>query len=164
MPQSSTSAVFTQLAGCLHSLHDAIKGEQRLTHQNVAAGHGVFSPEPARLMGRRVIAERQSEDTVEINLLLDFTLLCSLSVCPEMSKHYNQKAVLEQELPTVTQKLLTTSECLLGSLGSLASSTGKVRPPGGGRSRARAVFTGTGSFCSWAVMWKQNFTIRVDSY
>jgi len=29
VPQSSTSAVFTQLAACLHSLHDAIKGEQR---------------------------------------------------------------------------------------------------------------------------------------
>lgn len=61
----------------------------------------------------------------------DLTLLCSRSVCPEMSKHYNQKAGLEQELPTVTQKLLTTSECLLGSLGSLTSSTGKVRPTGG---------------------------------
>ncbi|XP_071383507.1 protein phosphatase 1 regulatory subunit 21 isoform X4 [Centroberyx affinis] len=69
MPQSSTSAVFTQLAACLHSLHDAIK---------------------------------------------------------EMSKHYNQKAGLEQELPTVTQKLRTTTECLLGSLGSLTNSTGKI--------------------------------------
>uniref|UniRef100_A0A667WZ47 Protein phosphatase 1 regulatory subunit 21 n=1 Tax=Myripristis murdjan TaxID=586833 RepID=A0A667WZ47_9TELE len=69
MPQSSTSAVFTQLAACLHSLHDAIK---------------------------------------------------------EMSKHYNQKATLEQELPTVTQKLRTTTECLLGSLGSLTNSTGKI--------------------------------------
>ncbi|KAL3050179.1 hypothetical protein OYC64_012258 [Pagothenia borchgrevinki] len=69
MPQSSTSAVFTQLAACLHSLHDAIK---------------------------------------------------------EMSKHYNQKASLEQELPTITQKLCTTTECLLGSLGSLISSTGKI--------------------------------------
>uniref|UniRef100_A0A3Q3MMY2 Protein phosphatase 1 regulatory subunit 21 n=1 Tax=Labrus bergylta TaxID=56723 RepID=A0A3Q3MMY2_9LABR len=69
LPQSSTSAVFTQLAACLHSLHDAIK---------------------------------------------------------EMSKHYNQKASLEQELPTVTQKLCTTTECLLGSLGSLNSSTGKI--------------------------------------
>uniref|UniRef100_A0A4W6F0Z2 Protein phosphatase 1 regulatory subunit 21 n=1 Tax=Lates calcarifer TaxID=8187 RepID=A0A4W6F0Z2_LATCA len=66
-----TSAVFTQLAACLHSLHDAIK---------------------------------------------------------EMSKHYNQKASLEQELPTVTQKLCTTTECLLGSLGSLTNSTGKPRP------------------------------------
>ncbi|KAF7662357.1 hypothetical protein LDENG_00237720 [Lucifuga dentata] len=69
MPQSSTSAVFTQLAACLHSLHDAIK---------------------------------------------------------ELSKHYNQKAGLEQELPTTTQKLCTTTECLLGSLGSLTSSTGKI--------------------------------------
>ncbi|XP_063731299.1 protein phosphatase 1 regulatory subunit 21 isoform X2 [Eleginops maclovinus] len=69
MPQSSTSAVFTQLAACLHSLHDAIK---------------------------------------------------------EMSKHYNQKADLEKELPTITQKLCTTTECLLGSLGSLTSSTSKI--------------------------------------
>uniref|UniRef100_A0A1A8S4Z8 Protein phosphatase 1 regulatory subunit 21 n=1 Tax=Nothobranchius rachovii TaxID=451742 RepID=A0A1A8S4Z8_9TELE len=69
MPQSSTSAVFTQLAACLLSLHDAVK---------------------------------------------------------EMSKHYNQKAGIEQELPTVTQKLCTTSECLLGSLGSLTSVTGKI--------------------------------------
>uniref|UniRef100_A0A672JFR7 Protein phosphatase 1 regulatory subunit 21 n=1 Tax=Salarias fasciatus TaxID=181472 RepID=A0A672JFR7_SALFA len=44
----------------------------------------------------------------------------------EMSKHYNQKASIEQELPTVTQKLSTTTECLLGSLGSLTSSTGKI--------------------------------------
>uniref|UniRef100_A0A667WQL1 Protein phosphatase 1 regulatory subunit 21 n=1 Tax=Myripristis murdjan TaxID=586833 RepID=A0A667WQL1_9TELE len=69
LPSNSTSAVFTQLAACLHSLHDAIK---------------------------------------------------------EMSKHYNQKATLEQELPTVTQKLRTTTECLLGSLGSLTNSTGKI--------------------------------------
>ncbi|MED6251659.1 hypothetical protein ATANTOWER_001027, partial [Ataeniobius toweri] len=69
MPQSSTSAVFTQLAASLHCLHDAIK---------------------------------------------------------EMSKHYNQKAGIEQELPTVTQKLRTTTECLLGSFGSLTSITGKI--------------------------------------
>lgn len=72
----------------------------------------------------------QNVDTV-FRVKCDFTLLCSRCVCPEMSKHYNQKAGLEQELPTVTQKLLTTSECLLGSLGSLTSSTGKVRPTGG---------------------------------
>lgn len=60
---------------------------------------------------------------------------CSACVCScvhiEMSKHYNQKASLEQELPTTTQKLFTTTECLLGSLGSLTNSTGKVRPIGG---------------------------------
>ncbi|KAJ3610552.1 hypothetical protein NHX12_022644 [Muraenolepis orangiensis] len=43
-----------------------------------------------------------------------------------MSKHYNQKAGLEGELPTVTEKLRTTTECLLGSLVSLANSTGKI--------------------------------------
>uniref|UniRef100_A0A8C7DHR9 Protein phosphatase 1 regulatory subunit 21 n=1 Tax=Oncorhynchus kisutch TaxID=8019 RepID=A0A8C7DHR9_ONCKI len=69
MPQSSSSAVFTQLAACLHSLHDAVK---------------------------------------------------------EMSTHYSQKAGLEQELSTITQKLRTTNECLLASLGSLTSSTGKI--------------------------------------
>ncbi|XP_072292643.1 protein phosphatase 1 regulatory subunit 21 [Eucyclogobius newberryi] len=69
LPQSSSSAVFTQLAAFLHSLHDAVK---------------------------------------------------------EMSKHYNQKAALEQELPTATQKLCTTTECLVGSLGSLAIVTGKI--------------------------------------
>ncbi|XP_077586271.1 protein phosphatase 1 regulatory subunit 21 [Stigmatopora nigra] len=69
MPQSSYSAVFTQLSACLHSLNDAVK---------------------------------------------------------EMSKHYNQKATLEQELPNSSQKLFTTTECLLGSLGSLTNSTGKI--------------------------------------
>ncbi|XP_063047838.1 protein phosphatase 1 regulatory subunit 21 isoform X2 [Engraulis encrasicolus] len=69
MPQTSASAVFTQMAACLHSLHDAIK---------------------------------------------------------EMSKHYSQKATLEQELPTVTQKLRTTNECLLSSMGSLTNSTHKM--------------------------------------
>lgn len=69
LPQSSTSAVFTQLAAFLHSLHDVVK---------------------------------------------------------EISKHYNQKAALEQELPTVTQKLSTTTECLVGSLGLLTSVTGKI--------------------------------------
>ncbi|KAK6328172.1 hypothetical protein J4Q44_G00001500 [Coregonus suidteri] len=69
MPQSSSSAVFTQLAACLHSLHDAVK---------------------------------------------------------EMSKHYSRKASLEQQLPTVTQKLRTTNECLLASLGVLTNSTGKI--------------------------------------
>uniref|UniRef100_A0A4W5M1T4 Protein phosphatase 1 regulatory subunit 21 n=1 Tax=Hucho hucho TaxID=62062 RepID=A0A4W5M1T4_9TELE len=69
MPQSSSSAVFTQLAACLHCLHDAVK---------------------------------------------------------EMSKHYSRKAGLEQQLPTVTQKLCTTNECLLASLGMLTNSTGKI--------------------------------------
>ncbi|CAL8299989.1 unnamed protein product [Merluccius merluccius] len=69
VPQTSMSAVFTQLAVCLHSLQDAVK---------------------------------------------------------DMSQHYSQKAGLEGELPTITEKLRTTTECLLGSLVSLTNSTGKI--------------------------------------
>ncbi|XP_076872108.1 protein phosphatase 1 regulatory subunit 21 [Brachyhypopomus gauderio] len=69
MPQSSSRAVFTQLAACLHGLHDTTK---------------------------------------------------------ELFKHYSQKVALEQELPTVTQKLRTTNECLLSSLASLTSCTSKI--------------------------------------
>ncbi|XP_015218733.2 protein phosphatase 1 regulatory subunit 21 isoform X1 [Lepisosteus oculatus] len=69
LPPSSFSAVFTQLAACLHGLQDAMK---------------------------------------------------------DVSKHYSQKATLEQDLPTVTQKLRTTNECILSSLGSLTNSTGKI--------------------------------------
>uniref|UniRef100_A0A671YLV6 Protein phosphatase 1 regulatory subunit 21 n=1 Tax=Sparus aurata TaxID=8175 RepID=A0A671YLV6_SPAAU len=36
------------------------------------------------------------------------------------------QSITEDTLPTITQKLCTTSECLLGSLGSLTSSTGKI--------------------------------------
>uniref|UniRef100_A0AAQ5XA15 Protein phosphatase 1 regulatory subunit 21 n=1 Tax=Amphiprion ocellaris TaxID=80972 RepID=A0AAQ5XA15_AMPOC len=36
------------------------------------------------------------------------------------------QSITEDTLPTVTQKLCTTTECLLGSLGSLTSSTGKI--------------------------------------
>uniref|UniRef100_A0A8C2GB76 Protein phosphatase 1 regulatory subunit 21 n=1 Tax=Cyprinus carpio TaxID=7962 RepID=A0A8C2GB76_CYPCA len=45
----------------------------------------------------------------------------------ELSQHYSQKASLEQGLPTVTQKLCTTNECLLSSLASLTNSCGKVQ-------------------------------------
>ncbi|MGH0151179.1 UNVERIFIED_CONTAM: hypothetical protein FKN15_054826 [Acipenser sinensis] len=67
--QANSSAVFTQLAACLHGLQDVMK---------------------------------------------------------DVSKHYSQKAILEQELPTVTQKLQTTNECILTSLVSLSNVTGKV--------------------------------------
>uniref|UniRef100_A0AAX7UU56 Protein phosphatase 1 regulatory subunit 21 n=1 Tax=Astatotilapia calliptera TaxID=8154 RepID=A0AAX7UU56_ASTCA len=36
------------------------------------------------------------------------------------------QSITEDTLPTVTQKLCTTTECLLGSLGSLTSCTGKI--------------------------------------
>ncbi|KAJ8412629.1 hypothetical protein AAFF_G00115800 [Aldrovandia affinis] len=69
LPQSSSVAVFTQLAACLHGLQDALR---------------------------------------------------------ELCKHYSVKVTLEQDLPTVTQKLSTTNECLLSSLVSLSSCSGKI--------------------------------------
>ncbi|XP_077093679.1 protein phosphatase 1 regulatory subunit 21 [Siphateles boraxobius] len=47
-------------------------------------------------------------------------------VTTELSTHYSQKVSLEQELPTATQKLRTTNECLLASLAALTSSCGKM--------------------------------------
>ncbi|XP_062864875.1 protein phosphatase 1 regulatory subunit 21 [Trichomycterus rosablanca] len=60
-----------------------------------------------------------------------FTQLCAClhglhDITKELSKHYSQKVALEQELPTVTQKLRTTNECLLSSLASLTNSTNKI--------------------------------------
>lgn len=43
-----------------------------------------------------------------------------------MSKLYNAKIALEQQLPTASQKLKTTNECLFSSIISLVTCTGKV--------------------------------------
>ncbi|XP_072906722.1 protein phosphatase 1 regulatory subunit 21 isoform X3 [Hemitrygon akajei] len=67
--QTNYNVVFTQLAACLHSLHDVMK---------------------------------------------------------DISKHYNQKVSLEQELPTITQKLKTTNDCILSSIVALSNVTGKI--------------------------------------
>ncbi|XP_062911694.1 protein phosphatase 1 regulatory subunit 21 isoform X2 [Mobula hypostoma] len=67
--QTNYNVVFTQLAACLHSLHDVMK---------------------------------------------------------DISKHYNQKVLLEQELPTITQKLKTTNDCILSSIVALSNVTGKI--------------------------------------
>lgn len=44
----------------------------------------------------------------------------------EVSKHYNAKVSLEHQLPTATQRLKTTDECVVSSLISLVTCTGKV--------------------------------------
>lgn len=44
----------------------------------------------------------------------------------EASKHYNSKVSLEHQLPTATQKLKTTDECVVSSLISLVTCTSKV--------------------------------------
>ncbi|KAM4693382.1 protein phosphatase 1 regulatory subunit 21 [Discoglossus pictus] len=43
-----------------------------------------------------------------------------------ISKHYNHKAALEQELPSATDKLKTTNDCILSSLVALTNGTNKI--------------------------------------
>nr|XP_014432114.1 protein phosphatase 1 regulatory subunit 21 isoform X2 [Pelodiscus sinensis] len=47
-------------------------------------------------------------------------------VMKEISKHYSQKAALEHELPTATQKLITTNDCILSSVVALTNGAGKI--------------------------------------
>ncbi|XP_043551551.1 protein phosphatase 1 regulatory subunit 21 isoform X2 [Chiloscyllium plagiosum] len=67
--QTNYNVVFTQLAACLHSLHDVMK---------------------------------------------------------DISKHYSKKVSFEQELPTITQKLKNTNDCILSSVVALSNVTGKI--------------------------------------
>ncbi|XP_023567004.1 protein phosphatase 1 regulatory subunit 21 isoform X3 [Octodon degus] len=47
-------------------------------------------------------------------------------VMKDISKHYSQKAAIEHELPTATQKLVTTNDCILSSVVALTSGAGKM--------------------------------------
>ncbi|XP_004403453.1 PREDICTED: protein phosphatase 1 regulatory subunit 21 isoform X3 [Odobenus rosmarus divergens] len=47
-------------------------------------------------------------------------------VMKDISKHYNQKATIEHELPTATQKLITTNDCILSSVAALTNGAGKI--------------------------------------
>ncbi|NXE34120.1 PPR21 phosphatase, partial [Ptilorrhoa leucosticta] len=47
-------------------------------------------------------------------------------ILKDISKHYSQKATLEQEVPTATQKLITTNDCLLSSVAALTNGAGKM--------------------------------------
>jgi protein phosphatase 1 regulatory subunit 21 len=49
-----------------------------------------------------------------------------MCIVAEVSKHYNSKVSLEHQLPTATQKLKTTDECVVSSLISLVTNSGKV--------------------------------------
>ncbi|NWU53887.1 PPR21 phosphatase, partial [Dromas ardeola] len=47
-------------------------------------------------------------------------------ILKDISKHYSQKATLEQDLPTATQKLITTNDCILSSVVALTNGVGKI--------------------------------------
>nr|XP_020032516.1 protein phosphatase 1 regulatory subunit 21 isoform X3 [Castor canadensis] len=50
----------------------------------------------------------------------------TLLALPNISKHYSQKATIEHELPTATQKLITTNDCILSSVVALTNAAGKI--------------------------------------
>uniref|UniRef100_A0A8D2L045 Protein phosphatase 1 regulatory subunit 21 n=1 Tax=Varanus komodoensis TaxID=61221 RepID=A0A8D2L045_VARKO len=65
------------------------------------------------------------------NFISVFTYIASTlhgfhDVMKDIYKHYSQKAALEHELPTATQKLITTNDCILSSVGALTNGAGKV--------------------------------------
>ncbi|XP_009469488.1 PREDICTED: protein phosphatase 1 regulatory subunit 21 [Nipponia nippon] len=47
-------------------------------------------------------------------------------ILKDISKHYSQKATLEQDIPTATQKLVTTNDCILSSVVALTNGVGKI--------------------------------------
>ncbi|NXI05151.1 PPR21 phosphatase, partial [Pachycephala philippinensis] len=47
-------------------------------------------------------------------------------ILKDISKHYSQKATLEQDIPTATQKLITTNDCILSSVAALTNGAGKM--------------------------------------
>uniref|UniRef100_A0A2K5Z5F7 Protein phosphatase 1 regulatory subunit 21 n=1 Tax=Mandrillus leucophaeus TaxID=9568 RepID=A0A2K5Z5F7_MANLE len=47
-------------------------------------------------------------------------------IMKDISKHYSQKATIEHELPTATQKLITTNDCILSSVVALTNGAGKI--------------------------------------
>ncbi|NXH90687.1 PPR21 phosphatase, partial [Edolisoma coerulescens] len=47
-------------------------------------------------------------------------------ILKDISKHYSQKATLEQDVPTATQKLITTNDCILSSVAALTNGAGKM--------------------------------------
>ncbi|KAM4772623.1 protein phosphatase 1 regulatory subunit 21 [Rhinophrynus dorsalis] len=47
-------------------------------------------------------------------------------IMKELSRHYNHKAAMEQELPAATDKLKTTNDCILSSLVALTNATSKI--------------------------------------
>lgn len=47
-------------------------------------------------------------------------------ILKELSKHYSHKGALEQDLPSATDKLKTTNDCILSSLVALTNAAGKM--------------------------------------
>ncbi|XP_054251995.1 protein phosphatase 1 regulatory subunit 21 [Indicator indicator] len=78
-----------------------------------------------------VLPSTKPEGLLRTNYNLVFTnIAASLhgfhDILKDISKHYSQKATLEQDVPTATQKLITTNDCILSSLVALTNGVGKI--------------------------------------
>ena len=78
-----------------------------------------------RRLCRIAVVTTMSTEIASLRYLSLFSL--SLSLAADVSKNYNFKVSLEHQLPTASQKLRTTDECVVSSLISLVTCTGKVR-------------------------------------
>ncbi|KFV90877.1 Protein phosphatase 1 regulatory subunit 21, partial [Eurypyga helias] len=78
-----------------------------------------------------VLPSTKPEGLLRANYNLVFTnIAASLhgfhDILKDISKHYSQKATLEQDVPTATQKLLTTNDCIVSSVMALTNGVGKI--------------------------------------
>ncbi|KAM9564795.1 protein phosphatase 1 regulatory subunit 21 isoform 4-T4 [Guaruba guarouba] len=78
-----------------------------------------------------VLPSTKPEGLLRTNYNLVFTnIAASLhgfhDILKDISKHYSQKATLEQDIPTATQKLITTNDCILSSVAALTNGAGKI--------------------------------------
>ncbi|XP_053920215.1 protein phosphatase 1 regulatory subunit 21 isoform X2 [Cuculus canorus] len=78
-----------------------------------------------------VLPSTKPEGLLRTNYNLVFTNIATSlhgfhDILKDISKHYSQKATLEQDVPTATQKLITTNDCILSSLVALTNGAGKI--------------------------------------
>ncbi|XP_061331356.1 protein phosphatase 1 regulatory subunit 21 isoform X3 [Pezoporus flaviventris] len=78
-----------------------------------------------------VLPSTKPEGLLRTNYNLVFTnIAASLhgfhDILKDISKRYSQKAALEQDVPTATQKLITTNDCILSSVAALTNGAGKI--------------------------------------
>ncbi|XP_072436703.1 protein phosphatase 1 regulatory subunit 21 isoform X3 [Chiloscyllium punctatum] len=78
----------------------------------------------ANLQARNI--ELQSDMKKMTAVFEKLQVYISLLALPNISKHYSKKVSLEQELPTITQKLKNTNDCILSSVVALSNVTGKI--------------------------------------
>ncbi|XP_072031311.1 protein phosphatase 1 regulatory subunit 21-like [Amphiura filiformis] len=115
-----------QQSSCSHTL-EVRNMELHATYKKFTASFNKLDT----YIGLLAAASTKSCDHLQTNHRAFFDKLaeCSQSlyeVMKDLSKNYNYKVSLEHQLPTATQKLRTTDECVVSSLISLVTCTGKI--------------------------------------